>query len=166
MTSAVPPEIAIREAAESDIPALGRMAASSFQTTRFYFDLNFPRDKCAMLYERWISESCRGFADYVGVAEIGDAPAGYVSCHLPSSGDEGRMGLLEVAPHARRRGVGRHLLAHACRWFHERNVPRILLPTQARNVAIQSLCARCGLLPGAFDLSYHKWFYLPGTRTS
>jgi dTDP-4-amino-4,6-dideoxy-D-galactose acyltransferase len=155
--------VAIRPAEDADVEALRRIAGESFHDTRFYFDQRFPRAKCRELYERWVVESCRGFADQVLVADRGGAPVGYVTCHLPK-GDEsgGRIGLINVASEARRLGIGWELRRHALDWFAGQGVPRVAAATQARNIAMQVLNQRSGFVTQTFQLLYHKWYCLPG----
>lgn len=155
-----PVGVVIRPAISSDVSALRGIASEGYSTTRFYFDRHFPRARCGLLYERWIAESCHGFADQVFVADIDGMPVGYITCHLPTGEEEARMGLINVASHARRRGIGQALIRHALDWFAERQIPRMIGVTQARNVAIQAFNDRCGFVTQSFELWYHKW-YLP-----
>ena len=48
---------AIRMSHSQDVPALRAIARSSHASSRFYFDPNFPRDRCDALYETWIEKS-------------------------------------------------------------------------------------------------------------
>ena len=72
----------IRLAREEDLPALREIARNTHRDTRFYFDGHFDRDKCDQLYETWIENSFRGFAQAILVAEVANAPAAYLTCHL------------------------------------------------------------------------------------
>lgn len=151
----------VRPAVADDIGELQRMARESFTTSRFYFDRRFPRERCGKLYEHWIAESCRGAADVVLVAESADHPVGYITCHLPTGTSQARMGLINVAAHARGHGIGQVLLAHAFSWYAERGVTEALGITQARNLSIQKLNDRCGFVTTNFQLWYHKWYTSP-----
>jgi dTDP-4-amino-4,6-dideoxy-D-galactose acyltransferase len=154
--------VVVRTAVESDVDALRRIAGESFDDTRFFFDLAFPRAKCREFYERWIVESCCGFADHVLVAERDGAPAGCITCHLPRGDDAaGWIGLIIVAPPAQRQGIGRALREKALDWFAAEGVARVTAATQGRNIAMQVLNQRCGFVSLSFQLWYHKWYRPP-----
>jgi dTDP-4-amino-4,6-dideoxy-D-galactose acyltransferase len=155
-----PPGVVIRPAVSADVDALRSLASDAYRTTRFYFDPHFPRAKCGLLYEEWIDASCNGYADEVLVADIDGTPVGYITCHLPTGERAARMGLINVASQARRRGIGRALIRHALDWFAQRQVAQMVGVTQARNVAVQAFNDRCGFVTQSFELWYHKW-YLP-----
>lgn len=153
------PGTVIRSAVERDVDMLRLIARKLYGETRFYFDPNFPDAKCQRLYERWIIESCRGFADQVLIAAAGGSLVGYVTCHMPS-GDWGRgsIGLVGVAADARGRGVGRALLAHALGWFATQRVSHVSVSTQGRNIQAQAQYQRCGFVTESYQLWYHKWY--------
>lgn len=156
-----PLEIIVRPSEARDLPTLRRIAAVSHDSTRYFFDLNFPRAKCKLLYERWIDSSCGGYADHVLVGEIGGTLAGYITCHLPSGNEQtGRIGLLAVAPDGRGHGLGKRLVRHALDWFAEQSVGPVTVVTQGRNVRAQALYQQCGFVTRSMLLWYHKW-YLP-----
>lgn len=157
--------VVMRPFIDADMDALRCIASNGYRSSRFYFDRNFPRAKCSLLYERWIEESCRGLADQVLVAEMDGSPAGYISCHLPAGEAEGRFGLLNVAHQARRRGIGQGLIGHGLDWFARQQVEQVLGVTQARNIAIQAFNDRCGFVTRSFHLWYHKWYWLPDPET-
>lgn len=163
---ASPSGVVFRPAIDADVAELRRIASCGYHTSRFYFDPNFPRAKCGLLYEHWIAQSCAGFADRVIVADVNGAPAGYVTCHLPGREEAARFGLLNVAPEARRRGIGLALMTNALDWYAQMGVPEVLGITQARNVAIQAFNDRCGFVTTSFHLWYHKWYRLPGQETT
>jgi ribosomal protein S18 acetylase RimI-like enzyme len=101
--------------------------------------------------------------DEVLVADIDGTPVGYITCHLPTGERAARMGLINVASQARRRGIGRALIRHALDWFAQRQVAQMVGVTQARNVAVQAFTERCGFVTQSFELWYHKWYHPPDT---
>ncbi len=156
-----PPGAIIRPCTSADVENLRQIASDSYRTSRFYFDQNFPRKKCGMLYEQWIAESCSGFADEVFVAEMAGTPVGYITCHLPTEDKEARIGLINVAREARRRGIGQSLIDQTLHWYACQQVAHVLGITQARNMAIQSFNDRLGFVTRSFQLWYHKWYRPP-----
>jgi ribosomal protein S18 acetylase RimI-like enzyme len=154
-----PPGVSIRPSAAGDVESLQKIAAASHRDTRFFFDLNFPRAKCELLYARWIAASCSGFADIVFVGDTAGEALGYITCHLPQDGQQaGRIGLVGVAPMARGRGLGRLLVQCALSWFASQHVDRVTVVTQGRNVAAQVLYQRCGFVTRSHQLWFHKWY--------
>jgi dTDP-4-amino-4,6-dideoxy-D-galactose acyltransferase len=151
--------VLIRPWRDADLADLRRIAGSSHQTTRFYVDRNFPRDRCGALYETWIERSCGGEADMVLVAAVGDSAVGYVTCLRPSGpGDAGQIGLLGVAEAARGSGVGFRLVAAALDWFAHAQVGDVTVVTQERNLAALRLYERCGFVSHCRQRWYHKWY--------
>lgn len=152
-----PPAAPVRPAVTEDIPVLRGIASGAFTDTRFYQDERFPRAACDRLYETWIENSVRGFADYVAVGLSADgAPGGFITCHR--SKEEARIGLVAVSETARGKGLGRALVLHACAWGVQTGCCTIRVPTQARNLPALRLYERCGFLASACALWYHGWF--------
>lgn len=149
-------ETLLRPAEEADLPALRALARRSHRDSRFYFDRGFPELLCDRLYERWIENSVRGWAEAVLVAGEPGRPAGYVTCHL-DAGRGGRIGLVAVAADAGGRGLGRALVMAAVGWFAERCAERVRVVTQGRNLAAQRLYLRTGFLSVEVRLWYHRW---------
>lgn len=141
----------------SDIPALRELARASHTSSRFWADLNFPRERCAELYATWIEKSCRGWADQVFVAEVDGQPAGYLSCHLRADG-RGEIGIVAVAPAAQGRGLGGSLLDTALSWFAEKGCRHITVVTQGRNASAQRLYQSRGFLTANVQVWHHLWF--------
>jgi dTDP-4-amino-4,6-dideoxy-D-galactose acyltransferase len=168
------PAAEVRSACERDIPALRRIAAASHHDSRFYGDPHFARQRCDELYATWIENSCRaGQATAVLVADLGQGPAGYITCQLvdfdhSQEGDgrkvdggsrgHGQIGLFAVAGEAQGRGVGGLLIASARHWFAAHGVWRLSVVTQGRNIRAQRIYQRHGLLTRSVELWYHKWF--------
>jgi dTDP-4-amino-4,6-dideoxy-D-galactose acyltransferase len=155
---------AVRRARPEDAHSLQGIARESYSDTRFYFDTNFPRHLCDLLYETWIERSCEGYADAVLVAELAGVPIGHISCHLDEVSRAGSIGLVGVSSQARGRGVGQTLVFSALEWFLTQGAREVLVVTQGRNCAAQRLYQRCGFLTRTVKLWYHKW-YIPSEAT-
>lgn len=151
------PAPALRPSEPEDVPALETIARAAHAHSRFYFDTSFPDERCDALYERWIRESCAGFADEVIVAELDGRAVGYVTMHLDPSA-AARIGLLGVAEDTRGRGIGAALADRAVAWARERGVSSVTVATQARNVSALRLYAQRGFLVESVALWYHLWF--------
>lgn len=148
----------IRPYRPEDILSLKAIAAASHHDSRFYFDPNFPRERCDALYETWIEKSCNGYADNVFVAEDKGNAEGYISCHLPSDG-EGQIGLVGIAGRSQGKGLGGRLLSGALSWFAEQGANHVTVVTQGRNANAQRLYQRAGFVTRETQLWYHRWFH-------
>lgn len=148
----------LRDATENDLPALVRIARAAHTDTRFWADPHFGVDKSAALYERWILNSFRGFAQAVRVAEHEKQPAGYITCHLKPGADEASIGLIAVAEDARGRGLARRLVQGSLAWAAAHGARRMSVVTQARNIAAQRLYQTCGFVTRSVELVFHKWY--------
>ena len=146
----------LRRAMPGDIPALTQIARCSHTDSRFYFDGQFPRERCDELYSTWIEKSCRGYAKAVLVAECDGKPAGYVTGNW--NGQSGQIGLLAVADWARGRGLGRTLVRSALQLFREQGIQTVKVVTQGRNIESQRLYAQCGFSIASVNIWYHRWF--------
>lgn len=151
-----PAGVKFRLSGEKDIPALEAIAQTAYRDSRFYADPNFKKSRCDELYRTWIRKSCRDYADAVWVAELRDAPVGYVTCHLRAK-RHGEIGLVGISGKARGKGLGRLLTLEALRWFSRRGVKRVSVVTQGRNIPAQRLYQRAGFLVRDVELTYHLW---------
>ncbi len=145
-----------RFARESDLPALRAIARSGHRDTRFYFDEHFDRNQCDLLYETWIENSFRGFAQAVLVAEAEGEPAAYLACHLNEQTSQ--IGLLGVAESHRGKGLATKLVRTFLSWSREQGARRAIVVTQGRNLQAQRLYQQNGFLTSSVQLWYHRWF--------
>ena len=146
----------VRLAREDDLAVLRPIARTGHRDTRFYFDEHFDRAKCDLLYETWIENSFRGFAQAVLVADVNGKPAAYLTCHLKE--DESQIGLMGVSEHQQGKGLGTKLVQHFLAWSRERGAQRATVVTQGRNLGAQRLYQRNGFITVGLQLWYHLWF--------
>jgi len=146
----------IRPSRPDDVPALRAIARVSHRDSRFYYDKHFSRERCEALYETWIEKSVNGYAEVVLVAELQDKPAGYISCHLSSSG-AAQIGLFAVEQTAQGHGLGKQLVFEALRWFTQHGASYVTVVTQGRNSRAQRLYQKCGFVTRLVELWYHYW---------
>ena len=148
----------LRPAGAADGDALRAIARASHGVTRFYADPHFPDDRCDDLYDTWITRSLEGWADGVLVAEVGERPVAYVSCHLDSAARAGSIGLIAVDESARGGGVGVTLSRGAVAWCRDRGAQEMSVVTQGRNAAALRTFQRAGFLVDSVGLWFHKWY--------
>lgn len=154
--SFMPTGVAVRPAREEDLGTLRAIAQTGHRDTRFYFDPHFDRAKCDLLYETWIENSFRGFAESVLVAEMDGRPVGYITGH--KRGDNAQIGLIGVAEGHQGAGLGSILVKHFLSWAAREGAVRANVTTQGRNVRAQRLYQRAGFVTSSCQLWYHRWF--------
>jgi dTDP-4-amino-4,6-dideoxy-D-galactose acyltransferase len=150
----------LRPSRAEDGDHLGKISQNSYVDSRFYFDVNFPRPLAEALYQTWIKVSCEGWAEAVLVAELDQAPVGYITCHLDREQKSGKIGLVGVSSQAQGRGIGKALVFYASDWFIAQGMDKVTVVTQGRNIPAQRLYQRCGFITQNIQLWYHKWFPL------
>ncbi len=153
-SQAAPP---LRFAVPDDIPILRSIAQTAYRASRFYYDGNFSPTQCDALYETWIENSCKGYADAVLVAEHAGKPSGYITCHLRDG--LGEIGLVGVDASVRGGGIGGSLVHAALAFFANHAVETVSVVTQGRNVGALRFYQRCGFLIQSVQLWYHRWFH-------
>ena len=140
-----------------DLDELTEISEDFFQLSRYYFDGNFPKDKCKEFYQDWITKSVSGnFDDIVFVAEIGEEIVGFITCKRASR-NLGRIGLVGVKKEKTGIGISNVLMDAAFCWFVEQDVASIEVVTQGRNIVAQRLYQKNGFKAQKSELWYHKW---------
>lgn len=145
----------VRLARKSDLGMLRRCARTLHRDTRFYFDKEFDRAKCDLLYETWIENSFLDPFQTVFVPEVDGRTVGYLACHAHDR--EAQIGLLGVSGAHTGAGLGKALVRRFLSWSAEQQASRATVVTQARNIAAQGLYQSCGFLPSFSQRWYHRW---------
>jgi dTDP-4-amino-4,6-dideoxy-D-galactose acyltransferase len=148
----------VRAAEPNDIELLAPQARGAYTDTRFFFDAHFPRERCADLYETWLRESMKGFADVVLVIDRDGAPRGYVTVSLSNADAIARIGLLAVERAFAGRALGRTLIAAAISWAAGHGAHRLVVVTQARNAGAVRTYEAAGFRTTNTALQFHRWF--------
>lgn len=151
------PQFILRDYQLGDLPRLEEIARTSYRQTRYYYDQNYPRERCSELYAVWIAKSCQGEANRVIVAERNKIIVGFITCQLSLDKSEGTIGLVGVSAEARGMGIGRAMVSEAQRWFAKVGVRHVRVVTQIRNIAALALYQRCGFVVDSVGIWYHKW---------
>jgi ribosomal-protein-alanine N-acetyltransferase len=105
--------------------------------------------------------SSRAFGDLLGldhvrgfVVEQGSAIVGYAVCS--QAADEGEILNFATAPIARRKGVGRALLAAVLQWLGEHGAAKVFLDVRRSNEAAIALYAAAGFAPLGVRPNYYR----------
>lgn len=94
--------------------------------------------------DAWSAESMRSelageHGHYLVAVDDADAVVGYAGLLAPRGGDDADIQTIAVAPHVRRRGLGRALLSALLAEAAERGASRVFLEVRADNPDAQAL---------------------------
>ncbi len=114
----------IREAIETDIPALVKFTEDSFTGYGHYFaDNKLDKKKCMEIYKDWIRRSCEDInvANKVFVAEIDGEAAGCLTFKIfeKNNSKYAAGGLGSVSKHFRNKSVFSAITLHGLKWGAE-----------------------------------------------
>lgn len=149
-------ETATRAAREADVPALRELAAASHDSSRFYADGRFPRERCEELFATWIAKSFAGWAEVVRVADVEGEMRGYTTGHAREDG-RGEIGLVAVDPRAQGVGLGTKLVVSALHALRDLGLSRATVVTQGRNIGAQRLYQGQGFRTQRVQTWHHLW---------
>ncbi len=143
-------------AAESDLPALIRLAQGAFTQSRFFRDRHFPPGKAEELFSVWVGRGVSNADGFTALPRTSGEPGAFVSARVAASAS-GRIELVAVAPELRGRGVGLRLLAACLDELARRGARRVSVVTQASNVAALRLYERAGFHTRSVGVWFHGW---------
>lgn len=159
LPSAGPEGVEVAEARETQLGYLHSLAARSYRgSSRFYFDGEFPPERCDALYEAWID---RGFADAertVMVASLNGEPVGYQVVGPPNAAGDRWLELLAVDSNHHGAGIGGELLAATMRELRSAGAGRTGTDLSTRNIPSMRLHERLGFLIAGTGVWHHKWY--------
>jgi len=150
-----PPDAEIRLACEADLPALRELAASAHTNTRFWRDPRFARERCAEMYAIWIERDLHELATVFVPGPVGE-PRGYVTASYASG--RALVGLLAVAPSARRQGLGKRLMLRAIEHVRAAGHRRLGFITQGPDNIALRLYESLGSTVERLEIWHHLWF--------
>lgn len=142
--------IPVREALVNDIAMLKEMVKGVFTDSRFYHDPFFKKDEADRVFQAWIENSVKGFADKVFL--IGNE--GFITCKV--SGNTGNIHLIGVSTSYRGKGIGTALVLHALSWFKEKGLKNVTVRTQAVNTNSIKFYTNHGFKIKAVDITMGK----------
>ncbi|HNX91439.1 MAG TPA: hypothetical protein PKG81_06255, partial [Candidatus Omnitrophota bacterium] len=151
----------IRTAVPTDKSALMRIASESFSHTRYYNDPFFSKDKCGMLYRKWV-ENCfdKDWSSNVLVATNSNKdPVGFITYKVDPELENatgvrrGGTGLSACLPHAK--GAYLALMAHLMNDVPAKEIPFGEYTTQLENIEVIRAWQHFGLEPGKNEIALH-----------
>lgn len=156
--------IVIRPATRADISTLGRLGALLVRTHHDFDPLRFVPAGAgtARGYGGWLGSQLDARDVVVLVAERAGEVIGYTYAgiegpdYMALRGPAGVLHDILVDPDARGHGVGRRLLDATVAALEEREAPRIVLSTAARNEVAQRLFAKAGFRPTMIEMTRER----------
>lgn len=132
-----------------DIERLKEIAKHAFKIDRFHSDPTLPNDLCDRYYEKWVENSCHGFADKVLVAYHGGVPVGFSTGKYTEGDEYIHLVLSAVASEARGLGVYTSMEYGLMQWAKELaekrpHIKGVLLGTQIDNIPVQKTWIKLG----------------------
>ena len=153
-----PEAVSVREAVGGDLDFARDLAAHSHHTSRFYFDDNFPRERCDALYRVWIERGAQDPDRRLLIGVVGGQPIGYMVTAPITPDGEGHGELGAIAEGYRGKGFGRALHFGEYRDYVSRGAVRHRGVISCRNLANIRLHERLGFLTDEIQVWNHKWF--------
>jgi GNAT superfamily N-acetyltransferase len=150
--------VEIRDATEADLEFARDLAARSHYTSRFYFDGNFPRERCDALYAAWVERGHRDPERRLLIGVVDGEPVGYFVCSPLSPDREGHGELVAVHERHRGKGYGRALHFAEYRQFAARGALTQRATMSVRALANVRLHEQLGFRTDEIQFWHHKWY--------
>lgn len=147
----------IRDYQKDDLNVLKKIARNSFEIDRFHSDHNLKKEKCDLYYEKWIENSCNGFADKVIVAIYNNEVVGFTTMKYKDEAN-GHIVLVAVSDKYRRLGVGTSMIYEGVSLsIYNHNKNGILVGTQINNLVAQKTYIKVGFTANKNVYVLHKY---------
>ena len=156
--AAGPASLTAREATESDLAFARELATRSHYTSRFYFDGDFPRDRCAALYRAWVERGSHDPERRLLIGVVDGEPVGYLVCGPLGPDREGSGELVAIDERYRGKGFGRALSFAEYRDFAARGALTHRGVMSVRNLANIRLHEQLGFRTDEVQVWHHKWY--------
>ncbi len=145
-------------ATEKDINVLMQIAKGHYLSSRYFFDLNFPRDKVNIFYQDWVRKAVLGqFDDCAYVLKNDGNILGFCTIKFDKL-SSAMVSLVGIDPEHTKKGYALMLLENTIEKLSEQGVRYINVITQGRNYGAQRLYQRAGFITKKTELWYHRWF--------
>ena len=145
------------KAVEDDIPWLKAINNNLYEDSRYYFDMNFNKQRVQDFYQNWVEKGVRGqFDDECWCLYDKGNPITFCTVRYRREG-MASIGLFGVDENYQGQGVGKEFLLCVFDKVAEKGVKTITVVTQGRNYAAQRLYQAVGFKTMSTQLWYHKW---------
>lgn len=149
------------KASEKDEEALVEISRKIFEINHFYADPYLPKNRCADLYSKWISNSLNETGCNVLVAKNGEEVTGFITFKIENVAkgySYGVIDLVGVKNEHTRKGVGRLLVTKALEWFSN-YTNSVYVGTSAANISAIRLYESVGFKQVFPQVTLHLWIH-------
>lgn len=137
---------------------LRKITTSAYKHSHYFNDPNIPLEKAEAIYQEWISNSLKGFADYIIIARLKGEIAGYITLRIKNI-DEREVGIIDliaVKENHRGRGIGKMLVMKGIETIFNR-VDGLYVSTQISNIPALRLYEGLGFKVILSKATFHIW---------
>ena len=134
--------------------ALRDLARASGEYSRFRLDPRIGWPAYCALYDQWLRKLL--VRQQVWQYPLTGVPEGLLA--LDNGSSTAHIELLAVTATARRQGLGRALVQHACQQARQRGCQSVRVTTQGQNLPARHLYEQCGFQLRSLDHYYPLWF--------
>lgn len=149
----------LRDFKKNDLKEIKTIAKNSFKIDRFHSDTNLKYEDCDLYYEKWIENSCNGFAEKVIVATYNNDIVGFTTGKTNKDEEYGHLVLSAVSDKYRGLGVYTSMIHQGIEWILNEHPEKtgILVGTQLNNIAVQKAWIKLGLTIFRSTYVLHKY---------
>lgn len=148
------------EGNKKDEKALMKLSRKVFKINHFYADLNLPRDRCAELYAKWVSNCLKNLDCKIFVSKKDDGEiTGFIACEMKeveNSYKYGIISLIAVKNEYAGKGIGSLLVTKALEWFSN-YTNSVYVGTSAANIPAIKLYEKFGFKYIFAEVTLHLW---------
>lgn len=157
--------IIFEEARSADEEKLREITTSAYEHSHYFNDRNIPLEEAENVYLEWISNSVKGFADYVIVARLKDEIVGYITLRKKKLDDTkiGVIDLIAVDKNYRGQGIGKMLVIRGIEKIGD-EIDNLCASTQVSNMPALRLYQSLGFKPVTSEVTFHIWLEATNQR--
>ncbi len=147
----------LRAYTESDIHGMMQIARDSFAYDRYHSDPTLDNSLCDLYYEKWVYNSCHGFADKIIVSEYEKNVVGFTTGKADHSQEYGHLVLSAVSSKFRGLGIYTSMIYEGVKWIESEGFQGLIVGTQINNFAVQKAWIKLGftVLDSEYVLHLH-----------
>lgn len=137
---------------------LRKITASAYKHSHYFNDPNIPLKKAEAIYQKWVSNSLDGFADYVIIVRLKRKIVGYITLRIKNLDEKafGIIDLIAVEENYRGRGIGKMLVIEGIKKICNK-IGTLYVSTQISNMPGLRLYEGLGFKVILSEATLHIW---------
>lgn len=146
-------------ATKKNIKELEKIVNNIYQSSRYYYDINFDKVKVNHYYKDWVKKSVLGlFDDYCLIlnSKKYNKIIGFVSLRI-NNDNSASIGLIGINKEFEGRGFGSIIMKNLFYHLYLKKVKKLYVVTQGRNIRAQRLYQKNDFIIKSSGIWYHKW---------